>query len=95
MSLTKTLNSYSFVYIPTETEKLIPYATLQEKLGLESIREVEDLIIEGIVTCVNKIKMKNRLGNPNPKSAIRAIFGPRIRNSNSIRIFHFYDFCST
>ena len=58
MSLTKTLNSYSFVYIPTETEKLIPYATLQEKLGLESIREVEDLIIEGIITCALEIKIK-------------------------------------
>jgi len=44
-----------------ETEKLIPYATLQEKLGLESIREVEDLIIEGISCGImtGKLDQKN------------------------------------
>ena len=35
-----------FFYI--ETEKLIPYSVLQDKLGLESVKEVEDLIIEGM-----------------------------------------------
>jgi len=44
-----------------ETEKLIPYSELQEKLGLESVREVEDLIIEGISCGImtGKLDQKN------------------------------------
>eukprot|EP00088_Acartia_fossae_P001499 TRINITY_DN10580_c0_g1_i1.p1 TRINITY_DN10580_c0_g1~~TRINITY_DN10580_c0_g1_i1.p1 ORF type:complete len:268 (+),score=83.02 TRINITY_DN10580_c0_g1_i1:69-872(+) len=44
-----------------ETEKLLPYATLQQSLGLESVRDVEDLIIEGISSGIvtGKLDQKN------------------------------------
>jgi len=44
-----------------ETQKLIPYTTLQTELGLESIREVEDMIIEGISSGIvtGKLDQKN------------------------------------
>jgi COP9 signalosome complex subunit 7 len=44
-----------------ETEKLLPYTTLQNELGLESVRDVEDLIIEGIACGVMSGKLDQKL----------------------------------
>ena len=53
-----------------------------------------------VVYLLNLSNVKIRVGNPNPESAIRPIFGPRIRIRNlqtklRIRIVYFYEFCST
>ena len=44
-----------------KSEKLLSYATLQQSLGLESVRDVEDLIIEGISSGIvtGKLDQKN------------------------------------
>jgi COP9 signalosome complex subunit 7 len=61
-----------------EHEKLIAYSVLQEKLGLDSIREVEDLIIEGISCGI----MTGKLDQKNSYFEVDFVIGRDIQQSD-------------
>jgi len=61
-----------------ETEKLIPYNTLQSELGLESVREVEDLIIEGISCGI----MNGKLDQKRERFEVDFVIGRDIRQED-------------
>eukprot|EP00088_Acartia_fossae_P000399 TRINITY_DN10164_c0_g1_i2.p1 TRINITY_DN10164_c0_g1~~TRINITY_DN10164_c0_g1_i2.p1 ORF type:complete len:277 (-),score=53.20 TRINITY_DN10164_c0_g1_i2:523-1353(-) len=61
-----------------ETEKLIPYSTLQAELGLETVREVEDLIIEGISSGI----MNGKLDQKNSRFEVDFVIGRDIKQSD-------------
>ncbi|GAM18602.1 hypothetical protein SAMD00019534_017770 [Acytostelium subglobosum LB1] len=53
------LRQLTIVYLST-VSKVIPYAILQEQLGIQSLRELEDLIIESIYQNVIKGKLDQK-----------------------------------
>jgi len=61
-----------------ETEKLIPYNTLQNEVGLASVREVEDLIIEGISCGI----MNGKLDQKCSRFEVDFVIGRDIRQSD-------------
>jgi len=60
-----------------ETEKLLPYTTLQTDLGLETVRDVEDLIIEGISCGI----MNGKLDQKHSHFEVDFVIGRDIRKS--------------
>jgi len=61
-----------------EREKLIPYSTLQSELCLETVRDVEDLIIEGISCGI----MSGKLDQKNSHFEPDFVIGRDIRQSD-------------
>lgn len=61
-----------------ESEKLLPYSTLQNELGLETVRDVEDLIIEGIACGVMSGKLDQKLKH----FEVEFVIGRDIRQSD-------------
>jgi len=61
-----------------ESDKLISYSTLQSELGLESVREVEDLIIESISSGM----MSGKLDQKNSRFEVECVIGRDIKQSD-------------
>jgi len=61
-----------------ESDKLIPYSKLQSELGLESVRDVEDLIIEGISCNI----MNGKMDQKNSWFEVEYVMGRDIKQSD-------------
>ena len=72
-----------------ETQKLIPYTTLQTELGLESIREVEDMIIEGISSGI----VTGKLDQKNSYFEVDFVIGRDIQPADFRKLFSNTNFC--